>query len=124
MAWVSPTEEQEAREFQEPSWLVGLLPGVSSLSPGNTAFCCSSWVPLLVGVIQDTQPYHPSPERLGPALAQAGAPGFPSIFVSPHRTALRVPPEKSLRDGLLLTESLLEEHGFVCRKNSVPTRRR
>ena len=124
MARVSPKEEQEAREFQEPSWLVGLLPGVSSLSPGNTAFCCSSWVPLLAGVIQDTQPYHPSPERLGPALAQAGAPAFPSIFVSPHRTALRVPPEKSLRDGLLLTESLLEEHGFVCRKNSVPTRRR
>lgn len=122
MARVSPTEEQEAREFQELSWLVGLLPGVSSLSSRNTAFSCSSWVHLLAGVIQDRQPYRPSPERLSPALAQVGAPASRSIFVSPHRTALSVPLENSLRDSLLLTESLLKEHGFVCRKNSAPTR--
>ena len=56
MARVSPMEEQEAREFWELSWLVGLLPGASPLSSRNTAFSCSSWVPLLAAVTQERQP--------------------------------------------------------------------
>ena len=68
MARVSPMEEQEAREFREPSWLVGLLLGVSPLSSRNTAFSCSFWVPLLAAVTQDRQPCSGSDVR--PNLSQ------------------------------------------------------
>ena len=91
MAWVSPMEEQELL-FRKGKGIPGtVLAGGSAPRRVSIFISCSSWVHLLAAVTQDRRPCHPSPGRLSPALAQARAPAFPSIFVSPHRTALSAP---------------------------------